>query len=629
MTVPSVVARNVPIAFGVFAVWFAFNVLQFGVAAALARPGALHWERELPVDLTMTVYWSLATGIIALWHRLLRARHLGMLGLAAAHLPLLVVVTVGDMYSARVGLRLFAGITPPLPFIAALTYYADFDLISYVAVVAAVDALMAREALRVGERRAARLEGLLARARLDYLEAQLQPHFLFNALSAVSELAYEAPATAARVLKQLASIFRNAVSSRAGEVTLGEELTAVEPYLDIQRLRFSDWLRIEYDVAGDALDCLVPRFVLQPLVENAIRHGLTGRLAAGCIEISARRENGRLLLRVADNGVGVRRDIAPSGYGIGLANVRDRLITLYGTGEHLRLFDGPDGGAVAEVSLAVRHAAEMPAATIVQSAEETATASPNGSNKADRTLSWPSRAAIGVGIWLCCGLLWAMQSYTFLRMRNRLGSYTWLSIARIDIGNAMIWCCLAPILFIVARQAPLARSRFRWRSLAYFALIAVVAVAQVAIRTRLLTPKTLLWSSANTTSFITNFLIGVVLVAVAHHRRLLTWLRDRERAEAALSAELRAARARAARLQTIPPVVLRALDRVIVVVGADPSPRRTEQLLARLADYLRVAIECSDERGVTNEREQSLARCLARLERVAGTPLQPPTPTVS
>jgi len=120
-----------------------------------------------------------------------------------------------------------------------------------------------------------------------------------------------------------------------------------------------------------------------------------------------------------------------------------------------------------------------------------------------------------------------------------------------------------------------------------------------------------------------------VLVAVAHHRRLLTWLRDRERAEAALSAELRAARARAARLQTIPPVVLRALDRVIVVVGADPSPRRTEQLLARLADYLRVAIECSDERGVTNEREQSLARCLARLERVAGTPLQPPTPTVS
>src|SRR4029077_19028062 len=89
-------------------------------------------------------------------------------------------------------------------------------------------------------------------------------------------------------------------------------------------------LRIDYDVGGDTLDCLVPRFVLQPLVENAIRHGLTGRVAAGCIEISSKLADGRLVLRVADNGVGLRQVVSRSGYGIGLTNVRDRLTHLFG-----------------------------------------------------------------------------------------------------------------------------------------------------------------------------------------------------------------------------------------------------------------------------------------------------------
>src|SRR3954470_15191914 len=99
----------------------------------------------------------------------------------------------------------------------------------------------------------------------------------------------------------------------------------MEPYLDIQRIRFADWLTIDYHVDDAAVDCLLPRFILQPLVENAIRHGLRGRRAAGRIDISATVENGSLIVRVMDNGVGLDASASSAGHGIGLANVRDRL----------------------------------------------------------------------------------------------------------------------------------------------------------------------------------------------------------------------------------------------------------------------------------------------------------------
>jgi hypothetical protein len=121
-----------------------------------------------------------------------------------------------------------------------------------------------------------------------------------------------------------------------------------------------------------------------------------------------------------------------------------------------------------------------------------------------------------------------------------------------------------------------------------------------------------------------------VLVGIGHRRQLGEWMREREHAAAMLSAELRAARRRTARMQEIPPVVLSALDRVIAAVADEPSPQRTEQLLSRLADYLRVAIECSDEEGITASREQSLARSLAQFERAARlAPANHPNPITS
>ena len=606
--------------------WLGFSALQMSVGAALARNGDVKWGRELLVDLTMALYWSAATLPIAVWHRHLRASGRGIAQMVALHLPLLLLVVLGDTYSTRASVYLFTGVVPIAPAIATITYFADFDALSYLAVVLVTDALITREAVRAQERRAARRENLLARARLEYLEAQLQPHFLFNALGAVSELVYEAPHTALRVLRQLALIFRGALTARSGEVTLGEELVAIEPYLDIQRLRFPDWLRISYDVAGNTLDCLVPRFVLQPLVENAIRHGLTGRVAAGCIEISSRIANGRLTLCVADNGVGLRQVVTRSGYGIGLTNVRERLATLYGDGELLRLFDAPGGGAVAEVDLPARRATEHAPRAAVLLPDDAIEHAPNEPlAQAPSTLPSPSaRIARALAIWVACGLLWTVQSYSYLKIRNGLGQYTLFTLARHDFSVALLWAAIAPLVIAVTAHFPLTTRRLP-RAAAYLLGMAVAAVGHQALLGRIFTPRLPLWSTANANIFVLNFLVLAVLVALGHRRQLTEWMRERALSAAALSSELEAARLRAARLQAIPPAVLMALDRVIEAVSARPapSPRRIEQLLARLGDYLRVAIECSDEEGITSSREQSLARRLAQFERAAAMSTTP------
>jgi len=156
------------------------------------------------------------------------------------------------------------------------------------------------------------------------------------------------------MLRQLASLLRFAVHGGGQTVTLAQELDALEPYLEIQRLRFADWLTISRQATPEALRVKVPRMTLQPIVENAIRHGLAGRTERGHIAIAATLEAGVLHLTVSDNGVGLgagagRRVLEPSG--LGLSNLANRLRTLYGDGASVVLRTAPSGGAVTEVML--------------------------------------------------------------------------------------------------------------------------------------------------------------------------------------------------------------------------------------------------------------------------------------
>ena len=187
-------------------------------------------------------------------------------------------------------------------------------------------------------------EARLARAELQALRAQLHPHFLFNSLNTISSLVREEPLAAERMISRLGDLLRITLGGhRTDEVPLRQELDFVDRYLEIEQTRFGDRLRVERRVEPAALDALVPHLVLQPLVENALRHGVAPRRAGATVEIRAARQGGLLTLEVRDDGAG-----APAGMadGVGLANTRARLERLYGAGHRFEARPAQPGFAV-------------------------------------------------------------------------------------------------------------------------------------------------------------------------------------------------------------------------------------------------------------------------------------------
>ena len=209
---------------------------------------------------------------------------------------------------------------------------------------------------RERETQAARLSAQLAEARLGALRMQLQPHFLFNSLNAIAVTVRDRDtATATRLLEQLGDVLRRVMrSDRPPEVTLAEELEFVRQYLAIEEVRFSDRLRPIFEIDASLEQAAVPDFVLQPLVENALRHGLARRVTATLLRIAARREGDDLVLAVTNDGPGPAETPADATTGVGLMNLRERLASLYGARARLDLVATPDGGAVATVRLPYR-----------------------------------------------------------------------------------------------------------------------------------------------------------------------------------------------------------------------------------------------------------------------------------
>jgi two-component system LytT family sensor kinase len=210
-------------------------------------------------------------------------------------------------------------------------------------------------------RLAARLGTELAQAQLDALRTQLQPHFLFNALNSAAVLTTTDPTRANRVLLKLSELLRATLDRAAPhEVPLRQELTQLEPYLEIQQIRFGARLAIARELEPETLDALVPTLVLQPLVENAVRHGIEPNPAGGKVTIRSRASDGTLHIEVRDTGSGRPSDQnAPEG--IGLANTRARLTRLYGAQHRFELAPIPTGGASVHIDIPLRRA--VPATT--------------------------------------------------------------------------------------------------------------------------------------------------------------------------------------------------------------------------------------------------------------------------
>jgi two-component system LytT family sensor kinase len=223
--------------------------------------------------------------------------------------------------------------------------------ILYVVILAFVVLLDRYLAAREQELRVAHLEAGLARAQLQNLSAQLQPHFLFNALNAVSSVMYEDVERADRMVASLSELLRASLrASRDQQIALAEELEVLERYLELMRARFGERLRVEVDVEDGVRGARVPAMLLQPIVENALRHGAPPPPATAIVEVRARRTGDRLMVEVRDNGPGLRGAV-PIGTGVGLTNTADRLRALYGDAQSLEFDDAPGGGLVVRMTM--------------------------------------------------------------------------------------------------------------------------------------------------------------------------------------------------------------------------------------------------------------------------------------
>ncbi len=229
-----------------------------------------------------------------------------------------------------------------------------FNLLIYWVIVSVSHAFSYYRQYQERALRATELERRLAQARLQALQMQLNPHFLFNTLNAISSLMHKDIAAADRMITRLADLLRYALDTTdAHEVPLGKELAFLERYLEIEKIRFGTRLSVRVDIAPEVQDARVPNLILQPLVENAIKHGIERRARPGVIELIARSQNALLHIEVRDNGPGLVTD-QPAREGIGLSNTRARLQQLYGGAHRFELRNGEAGGLVVELELPLR-----------------------------------------------------------------------------------------------------------------------------------------------------------------------------------------------------------------------------------------------------------------------------------
>jgi two-component system LytT family sensor kinase len=203
------------------------------------------------------------------------------------------------------------------------------------------------------EHRLQEQEKLLLAAKIEALKSQINPHFLFNTLTSISSLIRSQPETARMLINKLSGLLRRLLRSQEHFVTLREEMESIDEYLDIEVIRFGPKLRVRKEIAPETVDVVVPSMILQPLVENAIKHGLSRKVDSGTITLRSWRDQARLMIEVEDDGMGflLERLEQPMTSGIGLANVRERLRVIYGATYQLTLASEPGRGTRARIEI--------------------------------------------------------------------------------------------------------------------------------------------------------------------------------------------------------------------------------------------------------------------------------------
>jgi two-component system LytT family sensor kinase len=331
-------------------VWSAFGILFGGqlhwIYAGSGRP--ISWRLALSTALLEWYLWGALSPLILFLARrfpLERGRVLVSLPahvLAGAFLASLHIVIVQSVlvatgiwrdWETRAGFP--TGLTMQrLESLHIMRFHSN--ALIYFAIVGCAHAMAYGQRLREREVRAAALETQLLQAQLQALRTQLHPHFLFNTLNTIAALIPKDALLAERMVERLAELLRAVLKGGATQfVTLREELEFLDGYLEIEQARFPDRLGVLRDVEPAALEARVPSLILQPLVENAVRHGIASRAEPGRVTIRARRDHEALVLEVRDTGPGLAEEVP--GAGVGLPNTRERLRRLYGTGFRMEL----------------------------------------------------------------------------------------------------------------------------------------------------------------------------------------------------------------------------------------------------------------------------------------------------
>lgn len=324
--------------------WGLVNAINRG-QMYLAGGSAAPWRHLLTTELASSLLW-VPTTLGAVW--LAGRRPLGRSGWSGvlAHLGGLAVTVAGRaaiVAALNDQIRWYAGDVPPFDELLLISVYNN--LFMYLLITLAAHALYYAKAHREREEQ-------LDRARREALRAQLQPHFLFNTLNTIAALVHADPDGAERMIAGLGDLLRRSLDNDGRTtVPLGEELAMLRAYLEIEQERFADRLAVRWEVDPGTLAAAVPPLLLQPLAENAVRHGLWPRPSGGELRIVAAREGEQLVLQVCDDGLGLRPGAAP---GIGLSNTTERLRGLYGPRHQFRLTPRTEGGVMTTVRLPYR-----------------------------------------------------------------------------------------------------------------------------------------------------------------------------------------------------------------------------------------------------------------------------------
>jgi two-component system LytT family sensor kinase len=324
--------------------WYLFQV---------SRGTAPDWLQALPPNLASCWIWAGFTPAVVYLARRFRIERASWPRMLALHGVYALGFSLLDASLDTLLGRWIPTLRPPSSSILTEYFAQSFlNVFSYFAVVAVAHAMQYHALFTERQVAASRLEAELLGARLRALEMQLRPHFLFNTLHTIASLvrADRNPA-AVRMIAGLSDLLRASLRTEGpSEIPLRDELALAERYLAIEQIRFQERLAIRVSADPAALDALVPSLILQPLVENAVRHGIERRAAPGRVEIDVRRRNGTLVLRVHDASSGAAA-AARDGAGIGLSNTQARLRHLYGDDQRFELSGTADGGSVALVEL--------------------------------------------------------------------------------------------------------------------------------------------------------------------------------------------------------------------------------------------------------------------------------------